>query len=431
MQLVDTLMVARLGTDALAAVGSANLWSYTLATFIIGIVSCVSTFVAQSIGREQHENCGKYAWQGYYLAIVAGLLAVLFWPVTPYLFGIMGHSESVERLEIIYFQVRLVGFAFLAIMGAQAAFFQSINRPMIPTVMAIIGNVINIVLDYALIFGAWGFPRMEVAGAAWATNISLFLQCAFMMVLFLWPSFDRVYGTRRGWRPDPEKIGELFRIGWPAGMAHLLDVLNWGIFTSFIVGKFGDIALAAHNAALSLMHFSFMGAMSINQAIAPIVGQWIGRGNIARAKARAYTATRIAMVYMLAMGIIFAIAGGPILEYGFNADTEVVRIGRFLLLCAAVFQLFDAVNITLFGALRGAGDTRWIAWLTAFAAYGLFLPSALIFAFVLGWGPLGAWAGATIYIISLSAVVFWRFHSERWRDIRIFNADMTKPAELG
>lgn len=426
MQLVDTLMVSWLGTDALAAVGSANLWSYTMATFIMGVVSCVSTFVAQSIGREQLDNCARYAWQGFYIAIVSGILVLFFWPVTPFLFGIMGHSESVTRLETIYFQVRLLGFMFLALMGAQSAFFQAINRPMIPTYVAIVANVVNIVLDYLLIFGVWIFPRMEIAGAAWATNASLLLQCALMMGFFLHGSFHSKYHTRTNWKPDAAKMRELLHIGWPAGLAHLLDVLNWGIFTSFIVGRFGDIALAAHNAALSLMHFSFMGAMAINQAIAPIVGQWIGRGNILRAKARAYTAMRVAMVYLLVMGLIFAAAGGHILKYGFKADPEVLRIGWTLLLCAAIFQLFDAINITLFGALRGAGDTRWIAWLTAIAAYGLFLPAALIFAFVLEWGPIGAWAGATVYIIGLSAIVFWRFHSERWRHINIFKEDSAR-----
>src|SRR5690606_26587319 len=159
MQFVDQWLVSKLGKEALAAVGSAGLWSYAVTTFVLGIVGCVSTFAAQSLGRGNTENCATYTWQGIYLAIGSGVLIFAFWPASEWFFGAMGHSPKVTRLEIIYFQVRLFGFIFIIWQGALAAFFQAVNRAVVPMYAALVANVVNVVLDYLLIFGKFGFRQ--------------------------------------------------------------------------------------------------------------------------------------------------------------------------------------------------------------------------------------------------------------------------------
>ncbi|MBX7257383.1 MAG: MATE family efflux transporter [Candidatus Hydrogenedentes bacterium] len=425
MQFVDTFMVSWLGETELAAVGSAGLWSYTMGTFIFGILGCVTTFVSQSLGRGRPQDCASYVWQGIYISIIAGVLAFALWPLSEPLFRLMRHSEAVTRLEVLYFNVRLFGYGFIAWQIALASFFQAVNRPKIPMVVAIVCNALNGVLDYLLIFGKFGFPKWGVAGAAIATIISLFLQVVMLQAIFMSKTVDDMYASRSNYRIDLGKMRELIRIGWAAGLQFFLDVANWGIFTGFIVGYFGEKSLAAHNAAVSLMHVSFMPAVGLNQAIAPIVGQWIGRNRPDRAKARTYTAMRLAIVYMSIMGLTFALFGHHILRDVFKLDPEIVAIGHTLLLLAAIFQGFDAVNITVMGALRGAGDTRWMAIVMGICAYAVFLPAAVVLAFPLKLEAVGAWIGATIYIIGLSGLLFRRWHGERWRNIKIFASDLT------
>ncbi len=424
MQFIDTAMVGQLGQVPLAAVGSAGLWAFVMNTFAVGVVGCVATFVGQSLGRGRLTDCGRYAWQGIYLSLATGLLAIALWPLAGPIFHLMPHTPEVQVQEILYFRIRLLGYVFIAWQTALASFFQAVNRPMIPMVSAFAANLLNIVLDYALIFGHFGLPRMEIGGAALATVIALGFQVALLQWVFLRKSMEETYATRSGFAFDWSKMTELFNIGWPAGLSFLLDVMNWGIFTSFIVGYFGDSVLAAHTAAIAIMHISFVPAMGLNQAIAPIVGQWIGRENIPIAKARAYTATKLGIAYMFGMGMIFAFLGPAIIHAFFINDWNVVKLCHIFLMMGAVFQGFDAINIVLSGALRGAGDTRWIAVMTAIGAYGLFLPAALIMAFVFKWGAVGAWLGATVYIITLSGIMFRRFHGERWRHIKIFRADL-------
>jgi MATE family multidrug resistance protein len=424
MQFVDTAMVGQLGQVPLAAVGSAGLWSFVMNTFAVGVVGCVATFVGQSLGRGRLVDCGRYAWQGIYLSLATGVVGLALWPLASPIFNLMPHTPDVTQQEILYFRVRLFGYVFIAWQTALASFFQAINRPMIPMVSAFAANLANIVLDYGLIFGNFGLPRMEIAGAALATVISLAFQVVILQWLFLSKPMEQTYATRSGFAFNWRKTSELFNIGWPAGLSFLLDVTNWGIFTSFIVGYFGDSVLAAHTAAIAIMHISFVPAMGLNQAIAPIVGQWIGRENIPIAKARAYTGTKLGIMYMFGMGVIFAFLGPSIIRAFFIDDPNVVKLCHVFLMMGAVFQGFDAINIVLSGALRGAGDTRWIAVMTAIGAYCIFLPSALVMAFVFRWGAIGAWLGATVYIIALSGIMFRRFHGERWRYIKIFRADL-------
>jgi len=252
--------------------------------------------------------------------------------------------------------------------------------------------------------------------------IAMAFQALLLQALFMSGDVRREYGTRRAWRFEWTKARELFRIGWPAGVAEFLDVASWSVFTSFIVGGFGTVQLGAHTAAINFMHLTFIPAIGIGMAITPVVGRWLGGGDYRRAKRRAYTATKLAIVIMITIGTTLAVFG-PWLMRIFSADPEVIRLGHVLLILAAVFAGFDAVNIVLYGALRGAGDTRWTMVTLAIGAYCGCLPLSWFFAHVVGLEARGAWIGAALYIMGLCGVFLWRFQSEAWRSIRIFSED--------
>ena len=421
MEFIDRVMVNKLGTEALAAVGSASIWSYTISTLILGIVGCVGTFVAQCLGRRESHLCGRYAWQGLYISLAAGAIALAFYPIAPYLFDLMGHDPRVTALELTYFQIRLFSYLPLAFATALATFFQASSYPIVPMCMAIVGTLVNVVLNYMLIFGHWGAPAMGMAGAAWATNASMYLQFVLLFAVFLSPFFHRHFGTRTHVGFDRARAMELIRVGGPAGGMMFLDVANWSIFISFVVGRLGAVPLAANNVALSFMQLCFIPAFALNQGVSAVVGQYIGRGDYARAKARTYTALRIGMIYMVVMGIIFAVFGSDLIALVFQPEEPLVlTLGHELLILAAVFQLFDAICIVMGGALRGAGDTRWMLMITSATAYVVFIPSAILFAFYFKGGALGAWIGAALYIMVLSGFMWGRFQGERWRHINIF-----------
>jgi len=421
MDFVDKVFVSRLGEDNLAAVGSAGIWSYTLGVFFLGIAGCVSTFAAQSLGRGNTEDCARYAWQGIYISFASGIAALGLWPLADELFGLMGHSPEVTRLEIVYFRVRLFGYVFIAWQGALAAFFQAVNRPIVPMYVSLVANALNVLLDWLLIFPHGSLlPGWGIAGAGVATVVSLAVQVALLQAVFLGPSVNKAFTTRQNLRFNRAKFRDLLRIGWPAGVSSFLDVASWSIFTSFLVGRFATFQLAAHTAAISIMHLTFIPALALNFAITAIVGQWVGRGNIAVAKARTYTTVKVCVFYMVTVGVLIASVGDTLMGV-FSSDPAIIELGHTLLILAAIFAGFDAVAIVVNGALRGAGDTRWLMWALFIGSYFVQLPLAYFFSGPFGLEAQGAWIGATIYVILISGVVFMRFKGEKWRHIKIFS----------
>ena len=283
MEFFDKAMVSYVGTDALAAVGSAGIGSYTLSTLYMGIISVVSTFVAQCHGRGEKHLCARYCWQGIYLSLLGILFTVVLWPLSEPLVAAMRHTPEVTRLELDYFRTRLAGYVFIGVSTAMAGFFQAINRSRIPRYAAIFGNVLNLGFNYLLIFGKFGFPRMEVTGAALATVISTLFQAAFLSVVF--SAAGIMPNIRHALLFDWNRIRELFRIGLPRGDDNVFDVAKLVIFVSFIVGYFGAVQLAANAIVLGFMHVCFMPAVGLNHGIAAIVGQWLGRGEVAQRRA--------------------------------------------------------------------------------------------------------------------------------------------------
>lgn len=422
MDFVDKYFVASLGKDHIAAIGSAGIWAYTLGILVMGITACVSTFTSQSLGRGNKADAARYTWQGLYVSLSSLLILAVMWILAPPLFTAMHHDPHVTQLELEYFNIRILGTVFIALQTALAAFFMSVEHPKIPMFVAFFANIVNLVLDYLLIFGKFGCPEMGIRGAAIATVVAIAVQAVVLFFVFLAPTFANDYSTRITAALDWKKIKELVHIGWPSGLALFIDVTNWSVFSTFIIGGFGTTQLAANVIAINYMSIMFMPVMAMNHAIAPIVGQWIGKGDILRAKARAYTATKVGMVIMLTLGGGMAIYGSPLVSL-FSDDPEVIRVGHTLLIFGAVFALFDAVNIVLSGALRGAGDTYWSFIALVVGSWGVNIPLACFFSIYLGLEAKGAWIGATIYIIVMSALYLYRFHGEKWRHIGIFSTN--------
>ncbi len=430
METMDQVMAAQLGTAELAAMGTAPVFTYLIAATMLGIVTCVSTFVSQSIGRGHPEHGASYTWQGVHFGVLAGVFSLAAWPLALPLFSAMGHTPQVAGLEAEYFQVRLLGFMPLVWIWAFMTFFMAIERPNVPMYIAIVGNLVNFVLNYMLIFGEWGAPQLGVAGAAWGTVASQWLQAGLFFWVFLSGKTNARFATRAAWPLHGKRLRELLRIGVPNGLFFLMDVMTWAVFIGVVVGGFGDVALAANGVAVAIMKLSFMPAVAVNQAIGPIVGNYLGQGDIARAKARTWTAVRLTIAYMGVLGIFMGLFGDRVTAFVFTDDPEVVGLAHRLLIVAAVFQAFDALNIVVTGALRGTGDTRWMTVTTFIAAYPVFLPLAFAISWGLNGGAVGAWIAAAVYILGLSLIMSWRFRAERWRSIHIFSetAAETQPA---
>ena len=437
MQFVDSLMVSKLGPIEVAAQGNGGIWAFAPQSFLMGFLSVVNTYVSQNMGAGRREVVARYAWAGLWLAVASWLVVMVPWGLAmPTAFEWMGHGAELRRLELQYGQVLALGAIASLAAKAMSNLFFGLQRPRLITVAAIAGNAVNVLLNYALIYGAEGLPawdwpgvpfapRLGVMGAAIATVCSTAVELMLPLSIFLFGRLARDLGTRAAWRPRWRELRDLLRLGWPVSIQFGNEIICWAIFMTVLVGHFGEMHLTAGWATLRYMHLSFMPAVGFSVATTALVGKYIGAGKPDVAANRAHWAVGMATVYMSACGLGMALFRGPLIgvfvsEADAAVANEVITIGSRLMVCAAVFQTFDAVGIAYTGALRGAGDTLVPGIATIVLSWGVIVGlGAWLVSAHPGLSSTGPWIAASAYIILYGAVVAWRFERGAWRQIRL------------
>jgi MATE family, multidrug efflux pump len=422
MQTVDALMLGQHSKDELAAIYPAGLMYYVVAALMMGTVTCNNTFVSQSVGRGRPRDGARYTIHAIYIGLGYQLLFLPLYGVSGNIFGLFGHAPAVAELEGTYFSIRTLGLGATGVIMASSTFFQATNRPMIPLITGVIANVINLFGDWLLIFGKWGFPELGIKGAAAMTVAANWFEAILLIVVFLSWRNHRVYRTRR-WAPfEWQRLRQLLSVGIGSGIHWVIDIASWSIFISAVVARLGTDIAAGNSAAGNILHLSFMPTIGLNIGISALVGRHIGEKHIRRAKRVAYIGMGLAASYMGAMGTIFVLNRHSLIALFVKGGdgSGVISAGAVILCYGVLYQIVDGIGIIAYGALKGAGDTRFPAWCSAIVAWCFFVPAGLYFGRADVYGLHGAWISAVIYVWILDVVFFSRFVSERWRKINIF-----------
>ena len=449
MAFVDGLMVAHLnpgGPEALSAQSFAGIFAFTAQALMVGALTVVNTYVSQNFGAKRLERCGQYAWQGLYLsalfAIVLVPLAMLSGPI----FGWLNHGPIIAPLEAMYFKYMIYGTVLFLATQVLQQFFYGIEKPTVIFAVSVIANAVNFVVAYALIFGVWGMPALGLEGAAIGTLVGTGTGLAVLFAMFLLGPASRLFQTRTQLAPRWREMRELLAVGMPAGCQICVDVLGWTLFLGVLIGSLQTvhgvfdpdaqtIQLAASSVVWRYLPVSFMPAVGIGVATTALVGRYIGEGKPHLAQRRVRAALVLGMLYMGSCGLAFMIWRYPLVQFFVSLPGsvdpaaskragEIIAIGGTLMICAAVFQLFDAIGIVFISALRGAGDTLWPA----------IISMGMVATVLIGGGytmlhlfprleSVGVWMAASLYVILIGLVMFLRFHSGRWRKIDLLRKE--------
>jgi MATE family multidrug resistance protein len=297
-----------------------------------------------------------------------------------------------------------------------AAFLRGVGDTRTPLYAMIAANLLNLALNYGLIYGHFGLPAWGVFGSAVATAAAEWLYAAWLLLAFRRAGVRRRYATG-SCAPAWPSIRRFTRTSAPIAGQWWLDMLAFAAFST-VVARMGTSEMAASQALISLMHLSFMFIVGVQMAVATLVGRYIGAGDLVAATRSRYSAVWLGLLCSTAASLLYLSA--PQLALGlFTSDADVLRLGAPLLLVGAAFQICDALGVLNGGALRGAGDTRWPFLVQTALAWGLFLPAAWVCGDLLDGGLTGAWIGGVIYVAALGAALHWRFSSGAWRRVRI------------
>ena len=297
MHFVDRMYLSWYDRDALAAALPAGILSFTLGTFFLGTAGYVNTFVAQYVGAGRPHRVGASVWQGIHFSIASGLLLMGLIPLAPAIFALVGHEPAVQLGEVVYFQILCIGWIPMLVMPAVSSFFSGRGDTITVMWVNVLAASMNIVLDYLLIFGHFGFPAMGIAGAAWATVIAHCLGVLVLAGLFQRRRYRDEFKTLSAWRVDLSLLKRMLRFGAPNGVQFFVELSGFTLFI-LVVGRLGTVELAATNVAFNINTLAFMPMLGLVVAVSTLVGQYLGKDDPATAERATWSAAHISLSYM-------------------------------------------------------------------------------------------------------------------------------------
>jgi len=421
MLFFDRMFLMWNSAEEVAAALPGGMTYWTMICLPIGMAGFVNTFVAQYHGAERPERIGATVWQGIWFGLLMIPLFALISPWVAEIFVMAGHKGEVLLHEQTYFRILSMG-AFAAVLSSSMSSFFT-GRSLTWVVMAIdVSSVVaNIVLDYAMIFGELGFPEMGIAGAAWATTICTCLKPLVYAAVIFWPSNVSRFKLLTNWMPEWELLRRMCVYGGPSGLQMLVEAIGF-CYITLLVDSFGLVPGAATTITLSLNSVAFVPLIGLGIATSTLVGQQITRERTDLAERATNTAFVIATGYSLVFALIYLFAADVLLMgHQIGAENsnavEIREMTRVLLRFAAVFCLFDGMQMVFAGALRGAGDTAFILVTTlVIAVVGAIGCS---YGIQLGGGIYWWWTVVTAWILSLGIAFYLRFRNGAWRQMRV------------
>jgi len=410
-QATDAAMLSRLGTNALATLTPGGLLLLIPLTAAIGLLMAVTTHVSQSVGLRRPELAGRFCWAGIVFAVAVGLASLCLHPLAPWLIGLFRLDPEVAKPAVTYFQIGLQGFAPFLAGVAISNFFIGCGRPRKALSGSLVFLLANVVFNYGLIFGHWGLPRLGIAGAAWGGVAASWTYCAFMLIRFLRPSWNRFGNWDAGIYPPV--LRTILRTGLPIGLAEGFEIFAWNAVITWLIGRFGSPDLAAAAIILRLMQLSYLPALGVGAAVNALVGQAVGAGNEKTAKTITAIALRWVTVGMISYGLIVIVAQHFFLHH-LTTDPEVVKAFRMALIAFFVVQIADGPGIILGDALRGADDTRWISVVQLLSTIVVLIGGGTLVAFRFDHlGSAGIWAVDAVFVVTIAISTAYRWFSKK------------------
>lgn len=405
MGTVDAMMLGRHSEHALAAGALGNSVSFGLITFPMGVLMSLDPLVAQAFGADSHVRIRRHFKQGLLLAaaLAVPLTAVMLWTEDALLFA--GQRPEIATDGAAYIRVVAVGNLPFLLFVAVRQTLQAMSRIRPAAIAIVIANGVNVIANYTLIFGHFGFPELGVVGSAWATSLSRWMMLIALVTAARPVIRPYLAGSWRALMTLRAFIQPL-RLGIPIGVQISFEMWLFAA-VALMMGNLGARELAAHQIALTLAALSYMVPLGISGAAATRVGNAIGRGDADGARRSAAVCLALGAGVMSISALTFVLAPHHLSRL-FTAETGVIAVAVILLPVAAAFQIFDGLQVVAIGALRGTADTRFPAAIALLGYWGFGLPLGAYFAYRAGMGPQGLWWGLTVGLGSVAILVVAR-----------------------
>lgn len=411
----ETIFLAHLSPETLAA-GSLVSWAFgTVVVILFGTLSSINILVAHKYGAQDEQGILLVVRDGFWLAILLAIPTfLLFWNMSS-LFALVGQSQAIVLLAKTYLHAMAWGILPNVIMIALLEVIMGLGRARLILVFSILSVSLTILFSFSLIFGKFGLPMLGIAGAGWGLTISNWITVLFIGGYVL---TNRNYKRYFGYLLKPTKPSyfiELLHIGAPMGLMYCVEVAFFFALT-LIMGLFGGLVIAANQIALQYLGTLMAVIFSTAQAITVRMGHLLGAGDKVAAEQSAYVGIFISMLFMLLVAICYWCFPAQLISLDFDinnpGNSEIVHFATQFLMVSALFQIFEAIRISLFGTLRALKDTRFTLFISILSFWGIALPVGYFMATRLDFSGVGLWWGMVVGAGFSVLLLLWRFKSK-------------------
>ncbi len=409
---VDIIMIAGLGERAVASAALATSVFIIFLVFLLGFSFSMSPLISSAVAKGNNERVAKIFTHGATMNVALALFIILFLEVCSPLLYKTGQNPMVIPDAITFLNISAYSLLPLMIFQSYRQFSEGISMTILVTIATITSNIVNVVLNYGLIYGHWGLPEMGVKGSATATLIARFImmviiivvlylnkKSSFYLKLVRWKNFKTVYYRR------------LISIGLPSSLQSLFEISSFAIAT-FIAGMHSYLDTSAHSVTANLASITFQVCVGFGIAATVRVAGYYGVKNVSDLRKAGFASLYLVTGFMALCGIFFIIFRNHLPLIYFDKDrVEVISIASKLVIITAFFQIFDGVQVVCLGCLRGMRDVK-IPTLVSFIAYMVIaIPLGYYLCIYQKLGAVGTWIGLCAGLGFAAVMLLWRFHT--------------------
>lgn len=420
----DRVFLSRLGPVPMSAAMAGGLTSFMMMTFFIGLTGYVTALAAQYLGAGRKDRCALVATQAALIALLAMPLILAARPLAHAYFQFMHLPAEQLAQQRIYFDILLYGSILVLLRSSLSSFFSGIGRTRVVMFAAMTAMVVNVPVNYVLIFGKLGLPALGLRGAAYGTLLSSFCGLLVLLRTYLGREIRDEYQVLEALRFDRAVMAKLLRYGSPAGVEMFLNLLA---FTSMIMifHAHGLVTAAAVTIVFNWDLVSFVPLLGIQIGVVSLVGRYLGAGRPDIAERATRSGLNMACTYSLVILVLFVSLPTELVAIFEPRQTDAIfnqaaPLAVSMLRLAAFYVLADAVIVVFSGALRGAGDTFW-AMCASVTLHWLLVPVLALFLKVLALPPLAAWLALIAFLLIFSGVFYLRYRSGHWKTLAVVN----------
>ncbi len=403
VQLADNIMVGRVGTTELAAASFAN--SVFVIGMLLGTGICMglTPLVGQAFLKKNGKQLASYLKNGAVLYTIVAIAISLILLSLSFFLDYMGQTPEVTQLAKPYLWVLILSLLPLMVFSTFKQFLEGFGNTKVAMLIVITSNFINILFNYLLIFGKFGFPEMGLLGAGIATMIArFFMGIAILLYFKAQKQFKNIRHQALASLTKIAEMAKLLKIGFPIGIQIVFEVLIFSL-AGIMMGWIGETELAAHQVTLSLTTVGYMMSLGIGSATTIRVSHNLGARNWEQIKRLIFASSHLTVGLMSTMGILLIVFRHQ-LPTIFTTDAAVIEISAQLFIVASMFQVFDSLQVALLSVLRGITDVN-IPMMMACVSYLIVgTPACYLCAFTLGMGPVGIWYGLLISLMVAAAL---------------------------